>query len=67
MPGKLKQDAKCPECRRPLCALVDTTNAEGVTREFFHEKKSGERRKRRCRIHIPHLAAANRQRRSLEV
>jgi hypothetical protein len=38
MPGQLKPDARCPLCEVPLLALVDTSNSEGVKRQYFHDK-----------------------------
>lgn len=70
MPGQLKVDAKCPECGEPLDGLIDTTNTQGVTREYFHSKnpESPKRRRRRpCKVHYNSILAAQLVRKGLEV
>ena len=66
MPGQLRLRARCPRCSDPLCAIVDTSNSAGVTREYFHDRWPGAspkaRTKRRCiyRFTDHDLAAAER-------
>jgi hypothetical protein len=67
MPGQLKRTAKCPVCGDGLFALVDTTSSRTVRREFFHERMGLNRRRRRCVKNYLDLAAAERERRALEV
>jgi hypothetical protein len=38
MPGQLRPEARCPLCEVPLVGLVDTSNSDGVAREYFHDK-----------------------------
>ena len=37
MPGELKPDALCPKCGDPLLVLTDTSNTDGVKREYYHD------------------------------
>lgn len=39
MPGRLRDDANCPVCGRNLVAIVDTSNSDGVKREYFHDTR----------------------------
>ena len=49
MPGRLSDNARCPKCTTPIEAIVRTTNSDGVTAEYFHERPPGKtRRRRRC-------------------
>ena len=66
MPGELKRSARCPKCRTPIIALIDTTNSEGVTRELFHVRYNNGRRKRRCLIRYSDYETACVERRKLE-
>ena len=51
MPGLLNKDARCPKCSVGIAAIVRTTNREGVTAEYFHEREADRlRRRRRCKV-----------------
>lgn len=66
MPGELRPDAACPSCGTDMIALVDTSNAQTVTREYFHEKPAFGRRKRRCLKVFRNHDLAARERHALE-
>jgi hypothetical protein len=66
MPGQLRSDAKCPVCGFSFGALVDTSNVDGVMREYHHydpDRKSSTCCKRFFKNHD----AANMERRALEM
>lgn len=68
MPGELKPDAVCPKCGESLAVLIDTTNAEGVEREYIHAKAGPKvRRKRRCLRWFTDHDKAHAERKGLEV
>lgn len=49
MPASLPPNARCPKCNTLLEAIVRTTDADGVTAEYFHVRLSWRaRRRRRC-------------------
>ena len=53
MPGLLPANACCPKCNTPIEAIVRTTDAEGVTAEYFHVRPSWKaRRRRRCVVNF---------------
>ena len=62
MPGTLPKNARCPSCRTPILGVVRTSNLQGVTVEYFHEKgwhgrqriSPKARRIRRCKIFYRH-------------
>lgn len=62
MPGQLKKDAKCPLCEAPLDALVDTTNSDGVQREYLHVHA----RRPRCKQFFVSHVKAHLERHGLE-
>ncbi len=66
MPGLLKTCATCPKCKQPLVGLVDTTNSEGVTREYFHAKPINGPRPAPCKTHFDDYKEAQTERRGLE-
>ena len=67
MPGELKPDAECPLCENPLSAIVDTSNSDGVTREYFHDKIGPKaRRHRPCRQYFASHVKAKAERDMLE-
>jgi hypothetical protein len=67
MPGELKSSARCPKCKTPIIALIDTTYPGGfVERILIHTKPGNARRKYRCRIRYDDFKTAQRERRKLE-
>lgn len=58
MPGLLKDSAACPVCNVKVEAVIRTTTAAGVVAEYFHERPSAGRRKRRCSSRVTHAADA---------
>jgi hypothetical protein len=67
MPGLLKPDAECPLCENPLEAIIDTSNSDGVTREYFHSKVMPKtRRHRPCRQYLASHTKAQLERETLE-
>lgn len=43
MPGQLRPDARCPICKRPLIALVDTTHGQqSPPVKLVQPKRNGE-------------------------
>jgi hypothetical protein len=67
MPGELKPDAVCPLCEHPLLMITDTTNSDGVTREYYHQKLGPKhRRKRFCRQYFVSHVKAQLERDELE-
>lgn len=59
MPGRLRNDATCPQCDTPLMAIVDTRTATCLVRDYFHQKGSPDtRRRRRCSKTFYDLKAA---------
>ena len=67
MPGELKRSARCPKCKTPIIALIDTTFLGKTLRELIHAKPlDGSRRKRRCELTFSDFETAQRERRKLE-
>jgi hypothetical protein len=67
MPGQLKPDAECPVCENPLLMITDTSNEDGVTREYFHSKPTPKtRRHRPCRQYFASHVKAQAERNILE-
>jgi hypothetical protein len=73
MPGRLRDDATCPQCGDPLEALIDTENPERLTREYHHGKEPASRKSRRRRFCIAEFVGpiqrrfAYKERQGLEV
>ena len=68
MPGQLKKNAVCPVCGDPLEALVDTSNARVVKREYFHSTAKGKHKRRlRCVREFEDFNLAGNERYNLEV
>ena len=67
MPGELKRSARCPKCKTPIIALIDTSYQGKVERELIHAKpRNGSRRKRSCLLKYSDFETAQRERRKLE-